>query len=124
MLRHPPRVVHVVERAAAPSNLLRHALVPSQTPLVPELHRQPNDVVPLGAQHGRDGGGIHTARHSYRNGASIRHDLSLILYCPDSCYAIFRKIRLEHLRADVKKPEREWLLTTSLLGPKANATER
>ena len=35
--------------------------VTGESPLVPELHRQADDVVSLCAQHGRDGGRIHTA---------------------------------------------------------------
>jgi hypothetical protein len=31
------------------------------------LHGQADDVVAFGAQHGRDGGGVHTARHRYGN---------------------------------------------------------
>ena len=75
-LRHAARVVDVVERAAASLHRLRHALVSGQAALVPQLHGQADDVVPLGAQHGRDGGGIHTARHGYGDG----------LWCSTSCY--------------------------------------
>ena len=34
-LGHAPRVIHVIDRAAAPLHLLRHALVASQAALVP-----------------------------------------------------------------------------------------
>ena len=61
-------VVNIVERAAAALHRLGHALVAGQAALVPELHGQANDVVPFGAQHGRDGGGVHSARHGNGNG--------------------------------------------------------
>src|SRR5262249_54442522 len=67
-LSHTPCIVDTVERAAATVHRFRHALASSQPPLVPELHRQPDDVVPLGTEHGRDGGRIHTARHGDRDG--------------------------------------------------------
>ena len=68
MLGHAAGVVNVVERAAASLHRLGHALVSGQTALVPELHGQADDVVSVGAQHGRDGGRIHTARHGYGDG--------------------------------------------------------
>jgi hypothetical protein len=37
--------------------------------LVPELHSQTNHVMPFSAQHGRNGGRIHTARHGDCNGS-------------------------------------------------------
>src|SRR5215471_6637178 len=52
LLSHTAGIVDVVERAAATVNRFRHALASSQPPLVPELHRQADDVVPLGTQHG------------------------------------------------------------------------
>ena len=40
-----------------------------QTALVPELHGQADDVVALGTQHGRDGGGVNSSRHGYGDGS-------------------------------------------------------
>jgi len=80
LLGHAARVVDVVERAASSLRRLGHPLATSQAALVPELHGQADEVVPLGAQHGRDGGRIHTARHGDRYGvvtqlmAPIRFD--------------------------------------------------
>jgi hypothetical protein len=65
LLRDAPGIVDVIQRTAAPMNRLGHALATGETALVPELHGQADDFVPLGVQHGRDGGGIHTARHRY-----------------------------------------------------------
>ena len=61
-------VVNIVERAAASLHGLGHALLAGEAALVPELHGQADDVVSLGAQHGRDGGRVHTARHGYGDG--------------------------------------------------------
>src|SRR5713101_6241774 len=61
-------VVDVVERAAASLDRLGHALVSRKPALVPELHRQPDNVVPLSAEHGRNGRGIDSAGHSDRDG--------------------------------------------------------
>jgi hypothetical protein len=66
-------VVDIVERAAASLHGLRHAFVTGEASLVPELHGQADDGVSLGAKHGRDGGGIYTARHSYGNGLWCWH---------------------------------------------------
>ena len=66
------RVVHVVEGAAASLHRLRHALVPSQTALVPELHGQADDVVAFGAQHGRNGRGVNSSRHGDGDGSEYR----------------------------------------------------
>src|SRR5947209_1904666 len=63
-------IVNVIDGAAASLHLLRHSLMARQAALVPELHGQPHHVITLGAQHGRDGGRIHTAGHSYGNGLS------------------------------------------------------
>jgi hypothetical protein len=46
--------------------------VPGEAALVPELHGQADDVVAFGAQHRRDGGGVHTARHGYGNRVCIQ----------------------------------------------------
>src|SRR3954463_5064678 len=70
--RHTTRVVHIVERAAASMNGLRHAFTSCQAALVPQLHGQPYDVVTLRAQHGRNGGRIHTARHRHRYGLTAQ----------------------------------------------------
>ncbi len=74
-LGHAARVVNVVDGAAASLHRLRHALMPGQPALVPELQRESHDVVALLAQHCRDGGRIHTARHGYRDG------LVLLAFC-------------------------------------------
>ena len=65
-------VVDIVERAAASLNGLGHALASGETALVPELHGQTDDIVAVGTEHGRNGGRIHTARHSYRDGVVIQ----------------------------------------------------
>ena len=62
------RVVDIVDRAAAPLHRLRHAVLPCQPTLIPQLQRQSHNVVPLLTQHRRNGGRIHTARHSYGDG--------------------------------------------------------
>jgi hypothetical protein len=46
--------------------------LPGEAPLVPELHGQADNVVALGAEYGRDGGGIDTARHGYGDGIGIQ----------------------------------------------------
>src|SRR5258708_32115638 len=68
VLGYPARIVYVVDRAATPLHRLRHAFMPGEPALVPQLHGEPDDVVSVRAQHGCDGGGIHTARHGYGNG--------------------------------------------------------
>ena len=67
------RVVDIVERAAAALHCFRHAFVPSQTALVPQLHGQADDVVSLGAKHGRDGRRVDSARHGYGDGFRGQH---------------------------------------------------
>jgi hypothetical protein len=67
-LGHPPGIVNILERTAAALHRFRHAFVPCKSPLVPKLHGQPNHVVPFGTQHGRDYGGIDSARHGYGDG--------------------------------------------------------
>jgi hypothetical protein len=57
----PAGVINVVKGAAAAGHGLRHALVSGHSALVPELHGETDNVVPFGAQHGRDGGRIYTA---------------------------------------------------------------
>src|ERR1700730_16707968 len=61
VLGHAAGIVDVVERAAAAGYLLGHALVSGEAALVPELHGEADDVVSLGTQHGRNGGGIDSA---------------------------------------------------------------
>src|SRR6185437_206145 len=73
VLGHGARVVDILNGAAAPLDVLRHALATGEPALVPELHGQANHVVAFGAQHGRDGGGIDTARHGYGNGLGLWH---------------------------------------------------
>src|SRR5207302_7086260 len=63
LLSHAAGVVDVVERAAASLHRLGHTLATGESALVPKLHRQTDEAVTLCAQHGRDGGGVHTARH-------------------------------------------------------------
>ncbi len=54
-LGHAASIVHVVDRTAAALHGFGHAFVSGKTALIPELHGQANDVVPFGAQHGRNG---------------------------------------------------------------------
>src|ERR1700716_864394 len=54
-------IVDVVERAASALYCLGHAFVSRQSSLVPELHGQTDDVVSLGAEHGRNGRRIDSA---------------------------------------------------------------
>jgi 3-oxoacyl-[acyl-carrier-protein] synthase-3 len=61
-------IIHIINRAAASLYLLRHALMAGEPALVPELHGQTHHVVPFSTQHGRNGGGIHTAGHCHGNG--------------------------------------------------------
>src|SRR4029077_13250923 len=72
LLGNAAGVVDVVEGAAASWYGVGHALVAGEAALVPELHRQADDVVSFGAQHGRDGGGVHTARHGYGDRIGIQ----------------------------------------------------
>ena len=62
------RVVNIIQRATASLHRLGHALMAGQAALVPELHGQANDFVALGAQHGRDGGGVNSTGHGDGNG--------------------------------------------------------
>ena len=64
-------VVDVVDGAAAALHGLGHALVTGEAALVPELERETDDAVALLAEHGRDGGGIDSARHGYGYGLVI-----------------------------------------------------
>src|SRR5213075_1255103 len=56
--RHAPRVVQIVDRAAATERGLSLALVV-------QLHRQPDDVVPLLLEQGRGDRRVDAARHGY-----------------------------------------------------------
>jgi hypothetical protein len=73
MLGDAASIIDVVERATTAGHSLRHALVSSQAPLIPQLHGQAYDVVSLRTQDSRDGGGVYTARHGYRNGLGSWH---------------------------------------------------
>ena len=55
-LRHGARIVHIVERAAAPGRLV--ALDLRQPPLIPKLHGQADDVFAASTQHACDDGAI------------------------------------------------------------------
>jgi hypothetical protein len=68
IFRYRTRVINIINRAAPPLHLRRHTLATGEAPLIPELHRQPDHIVTVGAEHGRNGGRVHTARHGYRNG--------------------------------------------------------
>jgi hypothetical protein len=68
MLGYMAGIINVVQRAAAPTDLLRHAFASGQSPLVPELHRESHDGMSLGAQHGRHGGRIHSSGHGDGDG--------------------------------------------------------
>jgi hypothetical protein len=65
---NPPSIVDIVNRTATALHGFRHTLVPGETPLIPELHGQADDVVAFGAQHGRNGRGVNSSRHSYGDG--------------------------------------------------------
>ena len=67
-LRYAACVVNVIERTAAAPYGLRHSRMASQTALIPELHREADDIVSLGAEHGRDGGGIDSTGHGDGDG--------------------------------------------------------
>jgi hypothetical protein len=58
---HAPRIVNVIERAAAASGGFRGDF--GETPLVPELHGQAGDVVAIALEQGGDGGTIDTTGH-------------------------------------------------------------
>ena len=67
---HAARIVDVVEGTATSLDRLGHAFVPGETALIPELHRQADDIVAVGAKHGRDYGGINSSGHSDGDGGS------------------------------------------------------
>src|SRR5262249_28391754 len=52
------RVVDIVERAAPALHRFRHAGMRGQPSLVPQLHRQTDDIVAFCTQYGRYGRGI------------------------------------------------------------------
>src|SRR5438477_12372184 len=62
-LCYAARVVNVIERTTAALHGLGHSRMASQTALIPELHREADDIVSLGAEHGRDGGEIDSTGH-------------------------------------------------------------
>src|SRR5579859_3362609 len=70
---HAPCIVNVVNRAAPPLHGFRHAFVPGEAPLVPELHGQANNVASFGAQHGCNGRGVNPSRHGHGDGFGIQH---------------------------------------------------
>ncbi len=61
-------IVDIVDRAAAALDGFGHAFVSSETALVPELHGQADDVVAFRTQHGRNGRGVNSSRHSDGDG--------------------------------------------------------
>ena len=61
-------VVDVVDGAAAALDRFGHALVPGEAALVPELEGEADEVVPLSAQEGGDGGGVDSSGHGYGDG--------------------------------------------------------
>ncbi len=67
-LCHAAGVVNVIERTTAALHGLGHSRMASQTALIPELHREADDIVSLGAEHGRDGGGIDSTGHGDGDG--------------------------------------------------------
>ena len=67
LLGNTPRIVNVVDRTTASLHGFGHSFVSSQSPLIPQLHRQAHNIVAFGTQHRRNGRRIHTARHRYRN---------------------------------------------------------
>src|SRR6202035_4705473 len=73
MLSDASRVVYVIERATPARHRLGHAFMPGKPPLIPQLHGQPDNVMPFSAQHGRYGGRIDSARHCYGDGLRIWH---------------------------------------------------
>src|ERR1035437_3754268 len=70
-LGHAACIVNVVDGAAAPLHGLGHALVTSQSALVPQLKRESDDVVALLAQQCGDGGGVHSSRHGHGDGVIL-----------------------------------------------------
>src|SRR5215471_9517521 len=84
-LGYSPRIINVVEGTASPFDRLRHASMTGEAALVPQLHRQPDDFMAVGAQHGRDGRGIDSSRHGHGDGLH-RHALRLLAFSswPDS----------------------------------------
>src|SRR5438477_12440718 len=58
-LCYAARVVYVIERTTAALHGLGHSRMASQTALIPELHREGDEIVYYVAGHGRDGGGIY-----------------------------------------------------------------
>jgi hypothetical protein len=64
---HAPRVVHVVERAAARRQGLAVLVHAQPPPLIPKLHREADQLVPRVLQHRRRRRTIDAAAHGYRN---------------------------------------------------------
>jgi len=70
-------VVDVVDGAATALDLFGHAVVSSEPALVPELEGEADEVVPLRAQEGGDGGGVDASGHGYGDGLWMRHARSI-----------------------------------------------
>ena len=68
---HAASIVQVVDGATAASALLfsRGAV----SPLVPQLHREPYQVVPLFLEDGRGRRAVHSSAHGHRNPARLAH---------------------------------------------------
>jgi len=63
LLGYGAGVVDVVEGAAAPLDGFGHSFVTGETTLIPELQGEADESVSLGAQDGRDGGGVNSSGH-------------------------------------------------------------
>src|SRR5262249_10548607 len=77
-LRHPPRVINIVKRAATSLYGFRHSGMARQPPLVPKLHREADNLMPFGTEHSGDGGGVNPTRHGNADGLPV-HTLALWL---------------------------------------------
>jgi hypothetical protein len=73
LLSNVARVIHIVNRATAALDSLRHALMSSKAALVPKLKRESDDGIALGTQQCGDGGRIDSSGHGYGD------DLALVL---------------------------------------------
>jgi hypothetical protein len=67
VFRHAPRVVHVVERAAARRQRLAVLAQRKPPPLIPQLHREADQLVPGLPQHRRRRRTIDAAAHRNRD---------------------------------------------------------
>jgi hypothetical protein len=73
LLGYAAGVVDVVDGAAASLDGLGHAFVAGEAALVPELEGEADEVMALGAQECRDGGGVYASGHGYGDGFWLRH---------------------------------------------------